>query len=48
MVRPIYRFVNSVAEINNKIQDFETCDEIIDNPIYGNRWYEVIDKDCRT
>ena len=41
----MYKFVNSVTETSSKVQELKTYNEVINNPIHGNRWWEVIDEE---
>lgn len=41
----MHKFTKSITKINSKIQEFKTNDEVINNPIYKNKWYKIINKE---
>ena len=46
LVRPVHlESAKSVTETSNKVQKPNTHDEAINDPVYGNRWREVIDEE---
>lgn len=40
----MHEFVNSFTDMSSKMQKCKTYDEVISNPIYKNKWREVINK----
>ena len=45
LVRPPQELAKSVTETFNKVQEPKTYDEIIHNPIYGNRWRKAVNEE---
>lgn len=45
IVRLVYKFAKSVTETSHKVREPKTYDEAINDPIYGNRWREGINKE---
>ena len=38
LVRPMHKFAKSVIKTSSKVQEPKTYDEVINDPIHGNRW----------
>lgn len=44
LVKLIYEFIKSVAKTSSLVQKFKIYNEIINNPIYSNRWQKAINE----
>lgn len=44
-VKPTHKLAKSLTKISSKIYKLKTYNEAIDNLIYKNKWYEIIDKE---
>lgn len=38
-------FAKSVIETSSKVREPKTYDEVVNNPIHGNRWREAINEE---
>ena len=45
LVRPAQEFAKSVTETSSKVREPKTYDEVINDPIHGNRWREAVDEE---
>ena len=45
LVRPAQELAKLVSETSIKVREPKTYDEVINNPIHGNRWRKVINEE---
>lgn len=44
LVKPIYKFVKQITKTSSNVWEPKTYNKIINDPIYGNKQHETIDK----